>query len=120
LIAKAAAAPHVSVLPYGRDLASRKAFLRELRAHQFVLCPRGCGIDTHKIWEALYLGVIPIVQKSAIYREISLPILWVDSFDSIPSATTLSDHYDNLHGQEWDFSVLNPDWWAARINSTNQ
>lgn len=116
LIARISALPHVTVLPYGRDLASRKNFLRELRAHRFVLCPRGCGIDTHKIWEALYLGVIPIVQKSAIYRELSLPIVWVDSFDSIPSIAELTDHYDTLHQQDWDFSVLNPDWWVARIN----
>ena len=120
LLAKAAAAaPHVTMLPYGRDLASRKAFLRELRAHRFVLCPRGCGIDTHKIWEALYLGVIPIVQKSSIYRELLLPVLWVDSFLTLPNAEELASHYARLHEQAWDFSVLNPDWWITRINAHN-
>ena len=29
----------------------------------FVACPRGNGLDTHRFWEALYLGSIPIIVK---------------------------------------------------------
>jgi hypothetical protein len=36
-------------------------YLGELSKHYFCLCPRGNGIDTHRFWEALYLGVIPVV-----------------------------------------------------------
>ncbi len=42
------------VLPY-------KEYLEELAKHYFSLCPRGNGIDTHRFWESLYLGVIPVV-----------------------------------------------------------
>jgi hypothetical protein len=36
-------------------------YLQELSEHQFCLCVRGNGIDTHRFWEALYLGVIPVI-----------------------------------------------------------
>lgn len=36
-------------------------YLYELSRHYFCLCPRGNGMDTHRFWEALYLGVIPVV-----------------------------------------------------------
>jgi hypothetical protein len=36
-------------------------YIRELGKHYFALCPRGNGIDTHRFWEALYMGVIPIL-----------------------------------------------------------
>jgi hypothetical protein len=36
-------------------------YLRELASHRFSLCIRGNGIDTHRFWESLYLGVIPII-----------------------------------------------------------
>ncbi len=36
-------------------------YLKELSNCYFCLCPRGNGIDTHRFWESLYLGVIPIV-----------------------------------------------------------
>jgi hypothetical protein len=36
-------------------------YLNELAQHRFCLCIRGNGIDTHRFWEALYLGVIPVI-----------------------------------------------------------
>lgn len=40
--------------PYGE-------YLEELSSHYFCLCIRGNGIDTHRFWESLYLGVIPVI-----------------------------------------------------------
>jgi hypothetical protein len=42
-----------------RDLANA------MRRHNWVLAPRGNGVDTHRTWEALYRGAIPIVEASA-------------------------------------------------------
>ena len=45
-------------------LASSKPYpeyLRELASYRFCLCLRGNGIDTHRFWESLYLGVIPVI-----------------------------------------------------------
>ena len=36
-------------------------YLYDLSTHRFCLAIRGNGIDTHRFWEALYLGVIPVV-----------------------------------------------------------
>ena len=38
-----------------------KDYLNELSSHYFCLCIRGNGIDTHRFWESLYLGVIPVI-----------------------------------------------------------
>ena len=38
-----------------------KDYLIELSQHYFCLCVRGNGIDTHRFWESLYLGVIPVI-----------------------------------------------------------
>jgi hypothetical protein len=38
-----------------------KDYLFELSQHRFSLCVRGNGIDTHRFWESLYLGVIPVI-----------------------------------------------------------
>jgi hypothetical protein len=46
--------PQASTKPY-------KEYLAELATHQFCLCVRGNGIDTHRFWEALYLGVVPVI-----------------------------------------------------------
>jgi hypothetical protein len=41
-------------------------YLIELSQHRFCLCIRGNGIDTHRFWEALYLGVIPVIINNNI------------------------------------------------------
>jgi hypothetical protein len=36
-------------------------YLQELSTYRFCLCIRGNGLDTHRFWECLYLGVIPVI-----------------------------------------------------------
>ncbi len=65
-------------------LEGRRKYLRELRNHEFVLCPRGNGVDTHRLWETLYMGSIPIVQRDPVHRGWQdLPICWIDSWDEV-------------------------------------
>jgi hypothetical protein len=56
-------------------------FLTDCRA---MLCPRGNGIDTHRVWECIAKGVWPIVQDNAhtqlLLRQYpSIPLLTIDS-----------------------------------------
>jgi hypothetical protein len=39
-------------------------YLDNIYNHKFVVCPEGNGIDTHRIWECLYMGTIPIVENN--------------------------------------------------------
>jgi hypothetical protein len=43
-----------------------KDYLYELSSYYFCLCVRGNGIDTHRFWESLYLGVIPVIINNSI------------------------------------------------------
>lgn len=46
------------------NVVSQKPFeeyLQNLSEHYFCLCVRGNGIDTHRFYEALYLGVVPVI-----------------------------------------------------------
>lgn len=65
------------------DIAGRDYAL-ELARHRFALCPPGNGIDTHRLWEALYVGTIPVVQRSpALETFADLPILFVDNLATL-------------------------------------
>jgi len=43
-----------------------KEYLQELSIHKYSLCIRGNGLDTHRFWESVYLGVIPIVLNDEV------------------------------------------------------
>jgi len=53
---------------------------------QFSICPRGNGVDTHRVMEALALGAIPVVKTSYLdkmYSEIGCKIIdeWQDLYN---------------------------------------
>ena len=43
---------------------NKSDFLSELNNYKFVIAPFGNGLDTHRVWEAIYSNSIPIVKKS--------------------------------------------------------
>jgi hypothetical protein len=60
--------------------------LKRLAKYKWCACPEGNGVDTHRIWEALYMKCIPIVVKSPFievlmhYTNNELPIYVIDSW----------------------------------------
>jgi hypothetical protein len=50
----------------------------------FSICPHGNGLDTHRIWEDLILGLIPITKTSPLDRLYSqFPIIIVQNWNEI-------------------------------------
>jgi hypothetical protein len=41
----------------------RIRYLKQMRESGLVLCPRGNGLDTHRIWEAFSVGAVPVLLK---------------------------------------------------------
>jgi hypothetical protein len=90
---------------------------------KFVLCPSGLGWDTHRAWEALVLGTIPIMEtyyrKDGLYRSYAnLPVLWVDHFDNV-TPELLNQEYPRIlsRAREYAFEKLTIQWWINLIDS---
>ena len=64
--------------------------LMRMAKYKFCICPEGNGLDTHRLWEAYYLKVVPILLRSThaeIMREQSgLPMILLDSWDDFDIA----------------------------------
>lgn len=61
-------------------------YRRILISYMFVACPEGNGIDTHRMWEALYLKTIPIMKKNRISKFIkkaNIPVLILDKWSDL-------------------------------------
>lgn len=57
-------------------------YFQELARHKYCICPRGNGVDTHRVWECLYLNVIPIIIRADyIDAFVGLPIIVLDNWD---------------------------------------
>lgn len=86
---------------------------------RFIASPRGNGQDTHRFWETLYRGGIPIV-KSNIWTqkilELGIPLLetpgWTEKelLESIKSYSKNAKKFRDIPQLWWP-------WWEARIKS---
>jgi hypothetical protein len=61
----------------------REIYLEKLASYKFAICPEGNGIDCHRLWEAYYLNVIPIMLKNQFSLHIQkyLPCVLLNSWD---------------------------------------
>jgi len=73
-------------------------YLNILQEYKFAFCPEGNGIDTHRFWECIYLGVIPISLKNIMVEELQkdLPILILDKWEDFDPEKVITT-YDNYN-----------------------
>lgn len=65
-------------------ILTNKEYKENLDNHLFILCPEGNGVDTHRIWESLYLGSIPVVKNHITHSTLNdLNILKVNNFNEV-------------------------------------
>jgi hypothetical protein len=69
-------------------------YLHDLARHRFCACPRGNGIDTHRFWESLYLGVVPVVERSTHaerWAREGVPMVLLDDWSELSRERLESD-----------------------------
>jgi hypothetical protein len=107
--------PWVTVGTPVPTLEGRRTFLQDLRNHQFVLCPRGNGIDTHRLWETLYMGSIPIVKRHRALAEFTdLPILFIDDWTEVTEPMLLAAA-ERIAASTWTMEKLRFGYWKNRF-----
>lgn len=94
-------------------------YAKIVEKHRFVVCPRGNGIDTHRFWETLYRGSVPIVLRDSWSKSLkihNLPMIEVEEFseDSIGQAVIAaakSGAYDEFNPA--NITALWIDYWKS-------
>jgi hypothetical protein len=85
-----------SYIDFDNTKLSFENYTRKLSTYKYVISPPGNSVDCHRIWESIYLGVVPIVEKhSALEYFYNLPILFVDSYQDI-TEDFLIRNYTNI------------------------
>lgn len=69
-------------LEWKKKLTKEEYFI-ELKRHKYAICPRGNGLDTHRLWECFYLDVIPIMLKEDSVNIDNLPIIFLDKWSDL-------------------------------------
>ena len=84
-----------------------------------VVCPAGNGVDTHRLWETLYSGRIPITVVVGEYKIYELykqlPIILLNNIDQLVDKDFIMQEYNRCLSQTWDRSLLDVNSWIKII-----
>jgi hypothetical protein len=92
----------------------RGDYLRKLHQYPFTLCPQGNALgDTHREWEALYTGSVPVLEWTPYLEEIHKgnPVLFVNKFQELTRAKLTQHLYLFEELRNIDLSI----WDADRL-----
>ena len=99
MIADLPGVTQTGAVPYDQYIAG-------MAEHQFCVCPRGNGIDTHRFWEAQYVDCIPILLKQDWTQAYSnLPVLLLDTWSNLKSIN-LAEKYIEISTTAYNRSSL--------------
>jgi hypothetical protein len=93
-------------------------YLDNMYNHKFVFCPDGNGIDTHRLWETLYLNSVPIVKRGInikIYYKI--PMIVVTDWKQLLGKQKQLEEYLDLEFQNWEKDMLTFEYWKEKIRN---
>lgn len=86
---------------------------------KYVACPRGNGTDTHRFWETLYRGSIPVVRRSLWSKSISdlgIPLVEISDWD-FQEFLYVSEQLSLQSFNPNDISLLWMNHWLKVFNS---
>ena len=100
---------------------SPRKFAKLMLQFRYVACPRGNGMDTHRFWETLYRGSVPVVKRSKWSESLltlKIPFVVVEDWDETPNV---------IEAFEKSFTGFNPknvgalwtDYWRKKLAKTN-
>lgn len=94
-------------------------YKKQLDKHKFIICPRGNGLDTHRLWESLYHGIIPIVENEIYCKCLDdLPVVIVNSFKEI-NEKFLNEKIKEFSNKQFNMDKLKVSWWINSIRNNS-
>ena len=99
------------------SVEGRSNYLRNLREATLVLCPEGNGVDTHRIWETLYMGGTPVVLHNKTMSDLlnPLPVIQLKSWDELRDRENIERLWIENQHKVWDVQLLTKAFWQRLI-----
>ena len=97
------------------EYSNRVSTWEKMSIFKFVICPYGGGLDTHRLWEALVLGCIPIIKTSGLdplFEDLNVCI--VKSWDEL-TQEFLIEYLKNMKPRNQKKLTL--EFWMEQIKS---
>ena len=111
----------VSVIATGNISTSEKntmeTFYKRLTTHKYILCPWGAAYDTHRFWQSLYLGCIPITRYCPAYIDfVDMGAIFLDNWEELNDKELMREKTNKAIG-DMSKNKYYFDFWRSKIES---
>jgi hypothetical protein len=103
-------------------------YCKDMSKFKFVISPPGNAIETHRNWEALYMGCIPIVIGNIpkeftnngkvkginIYENYDLPFLIIEDYSEV-TTQLLKNYLDYYNNHEFKYEQMTLSYWKNKM-----
>lgn len=90
------------------ESVSFKEHISRLSKYKYCICPGGNGVDTHRLWECLYVKTIPVMLKTEfsllIIEYYKLPVILLDSWELL-DIELLDSRMKEINGRWGNFNL---------------
>lgn len=86
----------INRLPFLQMLQPIDNLLR-LQRYEFCICPEGNGVDSHRLWECIYLKTVPIVINSEFTKTLqryNIPLMILEKWEDLDCSTLDYNNYN--------------------------
>ena len=95
----------------------RIGYLKSMRQSNFTICPEGNGVDTHRLWETIYMGGIPILRRNNFLPKVlnQLPVIQIDNWESILDRKFLESEWNRIQSTIFDLQSIRASFWLKKF-----
>jgi hypothetical protein len=100
--------------------SGRIDFLAKTRSTNMVLCPEGNGFDTHRFWETLYMGGIPVVIKNPYLDTFfdKVPCIKLNTWTELSDTKLIESLWHSANNKKWNSLFISFDYWRREIENS--
>lgn len=96
---------------------SVEQFHHNIQQHKITICPAGVGVDTHRLWQVLYLGRVPLTFRVGDYNIYNLydklPVIVLDSVEQLLDKQLIESQYQQVRERSMDAAYFG--YWRDQI-----
>jgi hypothetical protein len=99
----------------------RIEYLSSLRRNSLTVCPEGNGVDTHRLWETLYMGGTPVITRSNLMANLvsDLPVIVLKDWSELNDLGSLERKWNHLNSLDFNFDKLKASFWISQFCKMN-
>jgi hypothetical protein len=92
-------------------------YLKSMRRNNFTICPEGNGVDTHRLWETIYMGGIPILLRNNYLPKVldQLPVIQLNNWKSILDRRFLESEWHRIQTGSFDLQSIRTSFWLKKF-----